>query len=338
MSQKWKIGDVVLENRIVVGPMAGVSNEAFRAIIKNFGAGLIYSEMISDKAIIYKNKKTHEMTKVDENEHPLSMQLFGHDTDSMVEAAIFLDKQSNCDIIDINMGCPVTKIVKANSGSALMKDPEHACEIVKEIVEKVTKPVTVKIRSGWNLESINAVEMAVMLEKVGVSAIAVHPRTKMQMYEGKSDWNIIKEVKKAVNVPVIGNGDILMVEDALRMFEETGCDAVMIARGVLGNPWLIKELNETLSSGKRSTKVTLDDKMVIALEHARKLIKLKGEKVGMKEMRGHACWYIHGLPHNNKVKSKLSKMTRYDELIDILSNYQKSILDDNYDWLEKEEE
>ena len=333
MSNSWKIRDLVIENRIIVGPMAGISNEAFRVIAKKFGAGLIYSEMVSDKALVYKNKKTHEMTKVVSEERPLAMQLFGHDIDSMVEAAKFLDTESDCDIIDINMGCPVTKIVKANSGSALMKDVEHASNIVRSIVNSVSKPVTVKIRAGWNLESINAVEMAIELEKAGASAIAVHPRTKMQMYEGKSNWDIIRQVKEVVSIPVIGNGDILSVDDALRMFEETKCDAVMIARGVLGNPWLIKELNETLTTGKISQAVSLSDKFEMALEHARKLIELKGEKVAMKEMRGHACWYIHGLPHNNKVKALLSKMTKYDNFEEILVKYQNSIENEEYNWL-----
>lgn len=335
-NQEWYIGDVKINNRVIVGPMAGVSNEAFRSIAKQFGAGLIYSEMVSDKAIVFKNRKTHEMTKVIEEERPLSMQLFGHDIESMVEAAIFLDNHSDCDIIDINMGCPVTKVVKAGSGSALMKDEEHACALVKAIVEKVKKPVTVKIRAGWNLDMINAVSLAKGLEQAGAKAIAVHPRTKMEMYEGHSNWDIIRQVKEAVSIPVIGNGDIKTVEDAIEMMKQTNCDAVMVARGVLGNPWLIKELKDYFETGSYGESIPVTQRFELALEHAQRLIELKGERVGMKEMRGHACWYIHGLPHNNKVKAKLSRMTKYEVFAEILNQYKHSVETEDYSWLEIE--
>lgn len=330
-----KIGNVEIDNPIVIAPMAGITNPAFREICKKFKAGLVCTEMVSDKAICFENKKTLSMTQVNENEHPLSMQLFGHDKDTMIQAAMFLDTQTDCDIIDINMGCPVTKIVKANAGSALMKDEEYAASLVKEIVNHVKKPVTVKMRIGWDNENKNCVSLAKKLEAVGVSAIAVHGRTKKQMYEGKADWSYIKKVKEAVKIPVIGNGDIRSVEDMIAMMEMTGCDMVMIGRGILGDPWLIKHCLHYLKTGEIENDTDVEEKFSLAYEHAQSLCELKGEKVGMKEMRGHAAWYIKSLKYSHRVKDLISGMATLEEFGIILENYKKSLENDNWQWLER---
>lgn len=317
----WKIGDIEIANQVVIAPMAGISNPAFRVICKEFGAGLIYTEMVSDKALYYENEKTIGMTDVEEGEHPLTMQIFGHDIETMVYAAKLLDTKTDCDIIDINMGCPVTKIVKSQAGSALMKDVDHATKMTKAVVEAVEKPVTVKMRIGWDMDQITCVDLAKGLEAVGVKAIAVHGRTKKQMYEGHADWSYIKQVKEAVTIPVMGNGDIRSGEDAKRMLDETGCDAVMIGRGVLGDPWLIKEVVHYLDTGKQLPPVSMEEKFMMARLHAKRLCNLKGEYVGMREMRGHAAWYVKGLPGSHKLKDALTKMETFDEMNQILDLY-----------------
>ncbi len=323
MAKKWKIRNIEIDNPIVIAPMAGISNPAFRMICKEFGAGLIYTEMVSDKALYYGNEKTYNMTSVEEYEHPLTMQLFGHDIDTMVYSAKILDQKTDCDIIDINMGCPVTKIVKSNAGSALMKDIDHAVAMVEAIIKEVSKPVTVKMRIGWDLDHVNCIELAKRLEAVGVSAIALHGRTKKQMYEGHADWSYIKQMKEALNIPVIGNGDIKSVDDAIKMMEETGCDAVMVGRGCLGNPWLIKELHQYFENGEMNVEVSLDERFDLAKRHAQALCELKGEKTGMKEMRGHAAWYVKGLKNSNRLKDHLTKVNTYEEMCDILAKYQE---------------
>ena len=319
----FKIGNIEIKNQVVMAPMAGITNMAFRKIIKDFGAGLVYSEMVSDKALCYGNTKTIDMLQVDDGEHPVSIQLFGGEVETMVKAAKFIDQHSNCDIIDINMGCPVNKVLKADAGSKLLLYPDKIYEIVKGIVDNVSKPVTVKIRSGFDSKHINAVEVAKLIEKAGASAIAIHVRTRSQMYEGKADWKIIADVKAAVKIPVIGNGDVRSVEDAKRMLEETGVDAVMIGRAALGNPWLIKQVVQSLETGVIIEEPTYQEKIAQCLSHAKKLMEIEPEKVAMFQMRGHAPWYIKGLKSSARVKNELSKINTFEELKTILKDYQQ---------------
>ncbi|QWB99983.1 tRNA dihydrouridine synthase DusB [Mycoplasmatota bacterium] len=320
------IGNIKLKNQVIVAPMAGVTNLAYRIILKDFGASLIYTEMISDKGLMYDNKKTHDMVEVIDENKPISLQLFGSEVDSMVKAAKYIDQYSNADIIDINMGCPVTKVVKSGAGSALMKTPNLAFKIVEEIVKNVKKPVTVKIRKGWDHQSINAVDFAKGLEKAGADAIAIHGRTRSDMYTGHADWQIIKKVKEAVSIPVIGNGDILTPEDAKRMIEETGVDAIMIGRGILGNPWLIQQTVEFLETGSYQKEIDLETRKKYIFMHLEKLINLKGEKIAVLEMRSHGAWYIKGLPNASRVKNKIVNCHTSEEIKKILNEYFNSII------------
>lgn len=318
----FKIGNVEIKNNVVLAPMAGISNSAYRTIIKEMGAGLIVAEMVSDKAIMYGSKKTQDMLYMTDFERPISQQIFGSDKESFVYSAKYIYENMKPDIIDINMGCPVPKVaISAQAGSALLKNPDKVYEIVKSVVESVPIPVTVKIRSGWDENSINAIEIAKIVEKAGASAITVHPRTRKQGYSGKADWNIIREVKKNVSITVIGNGDILSAFDAKRMLDETGCDAVMIGRGVLGNPWLIKECVEYLENGTMPKEVTLEEKINMIKKHLNLLIKTKPYKVAMLEIRSHAAWYLKGLPNAKELKEKIFKTKTEDEFINLLDNY-----------------
>lgn len=317
-----KIGNVDIQNRVIMAPMAGITNVAFRKIIKEFGAGLVVSEMVSDKALCYGNQKTIEMLNIDEDEHPVSIQIFGGDVESMVTAAKFVDQNSNCDIIDINMGCPVHKVLKAHAGSYLLQYPDLVYNIVKNVVESVSKPVTVKIRIGYDFDSINCVEIAKMIEKAGASAITVHGRTRSQMYEGHANWDYIRQVKENVSIPVIGNGDVKTPQDAQRMLEETGCDAIMVGRAALGNPWVISQIVEYIEEGVLLEEPTANQKIDQCLNHAKRLLNVEGEKNAIRQMRGHAPWYIKGLKSASQIKNRLSKIETYQELEDILEGYR----------------
>lgn len=320
----WHIGDIEIKNKVVLAPMAGISNSAYRRIIKEMGCGLIYAEMVSDKAITYGSKKTIDMLYMVDSERPISQQIFGSDKESFVTAAKYIYETMKPDIIDINMGCPVPKVaVRAQAGSALLKDPNKVREIVEAVANSVPIPVTVKIRSGWDDKHINAVEIAKVCEEAGAKAIAVHGRTRAQAYSGKVNLDIIKEVKENVSIPVIGNGDIRSYLDAKHMLEYTGCDAVMIGRGVLGNPWLIKEVVDYLEDGSLPKQVSVEEKFEMIKKHFNLLYETKGEKLALLEMRSHVAWYMKGIPGTSSLKQEVCKVQTKEEFMNILDEFLK---------------
>ncbi len=320
-----KIGDITMKNPVVLAPMAGVCNVAFRLTVKEFGAGLVCAEMVSDKAILYNNAKTMGMLYIDEREKPLSLQIFGGEKETLVEAAKFVDKNTTADIIDINMGCPVPKITKCDAGAKWLLDPNKIYEMVAAVVDAVDKPVTVKMRIGWDEEHIYAIENARAVERAGGKAVAVHGRTRVQMYEGHADWNIIKQVKDAVSIPVIGNGDVQTPQDAKRMLEETGVDGVMIGRAALGNPWMIYRTVKYLETGELMGEPSVREKIDVCLLHLDRLIGLKGENVAVREMRKHAAWYLKGVRGNAKVRNGVNECSTRDELTTLLKNYVEEV-------------
>ena len=316
-----QIGTIKLVNPVILAPMAGVTDLPFRLLAKEMGCGLVYSEMVSDKGLLYKNNHTMDMLKIDERERPVAMQIFGSEPESMAKAAQFVEA-AGTNIIDINMGCPTPKIIKNGSGAALMCQPELAYRIMVNVVEAVKVPVTVKIRKGWNQNSINAVEMAKLAEKAGIAAVAIHGRTREQFYSGEADWSIIRQVKESVGIPVIGNGDIRTPYDAESMLAETGCDGLMIGRGAQGNPWIFRQVTQYLATGEVLPLPTASERLSVMLRHLDMLVEYKGEYLGIREMRRHGAWYTKGLHHSSELRLKFNQAVCKEDFIAALDEFK----------------
>lgn len=318
---KWKIGNVEIPNQVVVAPMAGVTNSAFRVICKKFGAGYVVCEMISDRGIMYHNQRTLNMMDVDPSEHPMGIQIFGGTKETLVEAAKYVDQHTAADVIDINMGCPVNKVVKTDAGARWLLDPNKVYEMVSYVTDAVKKPVTVKMRTGWDDKHILAVENALAAEKAGASAIAMHGRTRKQMYTGKADWNILKEVADQLTIPFMANGDIKTPEDAKKVLDSTGATAAMIGRAAMGNPWMLTRTEHYLETGELLPEATPQQKIKMAKDHLNRLVELKGEYVGVREFRGLSTYYIKGIPRAARTKVALVEAETLAEMNDIFDRF-----------------
>ncbi|WP_184405972.1 tRNA dihydrouridine synthase DusB [Geomicrobium halophilum] len=320
-----QIENIKMKNPVVLAPMAGVCNPAFRLIAKEFGSGLVCAEMISDKAILHKNEKSLRMLYVDEREKPLSLQIFGGDKDSLLGAAQVVDEQTNADIIDINMGCPVPKVTKCDAGARWLLDPDKIYEMVAVVARNVQKPVTVKMRTGWDDDHVYVLENAQAVEAAGGKAVSVHGRTRYQMYEGLADWDLLRQVKETVNIPVIGNGDVNTPQDAKRMLDTTGVDGVMIGRAALGNPWMLYRTVKYLEDGTLPDEPTPKEKIDVCMLHMDRLIDLKGEKVAVQEMRKHASWYLKGLRGSGKVRGEINQLERRDDVANTMYRFVEGL-------------
>lgn len=322
--KKIKIGNIEIEQSACLAPMASVADRAYRKICKEYGTAYCVSEMISCKGLYYSDKKTEEMCRIDDIERPMGLQLFGNEPE-FYKIAVNIIKKYNPDIIDINMGCPVPKVAGNGSGSALMKTPKLCGEIIQATVKAANCPVTVKIRKGYDKDNINAVEVAKIAEQAGASAITVHGRTREEMYTGKADWQIIKQVKQAVSMPVIGNGDVFTPQDCKNMYDETGCDLVMIGRGTYGRPWIFNQIREYLSTGNILPDPSLDECMEIMLKHISMIVEDKGEKIGIKEARKHAAWYFKGLPNSASFRNRCGQLDSLESLKALIKDFRNEV-------------
>lgn len=320
-----KIGNLQLDNEVFLSPMAGVTDLPFRTICKEKGCGMLYTEMINAKALCYDDENTKKMLRMEKDEHPVAVQIFGSDPEFMGKAASIMNQYPN-EVLDINMGCPAPKVVKNGDGSALMKNPKLAAEVLTAVVKNSEKPVTLKIRKGWDDDCINAVEIAKIAQECGISALAIHGRTREQFYSGKADWDIIAEIKQAIDIPVIGNGDVFEVQDAVNMLEKTKCDAIMIGRGAQGNPWIFNRINHYMKTGEILPEPTLEEKITTAIKHMNLAVAEHGDYVAVREMRKHIGWYLKGLKNSAKYRDQINKITDYKEVIAMLEEYMQHSL------------